>query len=98
MPTAARVSAATLLFLFSELKVAPLFCSGAPHHKIRTRKLQEDFVEPVPAGRRKWMAMHGKRGQGARRPHGQPWNDEQRSPRLPGAAATTHTCRDRFLA
>jgi hypothetical protein len=44
MPTAARVSAATLLFLFAVLKFAPLFCSGAPHHKIRTRKLQEDFV------------------------------------------------------
>jgi hypothetical protein len=26
------------------------------------------------------MAMHGKRGQGARRPHGEPCNDEQRRP------------------
>jgi hypothetical protein len=37
------------------------------------------------------MAMHGKREQGARRPRGEPRNDEQRSARLSGASATTHS-------
>ena len=35
------------------------------------------------------MTMTGKRGQGARTPHGEPCKDEQRRPRLPGASATT---------
>jgi hypothetical protein len=35
------------------------------------------------------MAMHRKRGQGARRPHGEPCNDEQRRPRLSGALGAT---------
>jgi hypothetical protein len=33
--------------------------------------------------------MAGERGRGARRPHGGPCNDEQRSTRLPGALAAT---------
>jgi hypothetical protein len=37
------------------------------------------------------MAMYDKRGQGARRPHGKPCNDEQRSTRLSDAPATTHS-------
>jgi len=37
------------------------------------------------------MAMHGKRGQGARTPHGEPCKDEQCRPRLSGASATTHS-------
>jgi serine/threonine protein kinase len=43
------------------------------------------------------MAMTGKRGQGARRPHGWPCNDEQRRPRLSGAPAATRTWWDRRL-
>ena len=43
------------------------------------------------------MTMHGKREQGARRPHGKPCNDEQRSTRLSGALATTYLYWDRFL-
>lgn len=43
------------------------------------------------------MTMHDERGQGARRPHGEPCNDEQRSSRLSGASETTPSYRDRFL-
>ena len=55
------------------------------------------------------MAMDGKRGQGARRPHGEPCNDEARkehgmpcfdkrgSTRLSGAPAATPVYWDRLL-
>ena len=43
------------------------------------------------------MTMHGDRGQGARRPHGEPCNDAQRRSRLPGASGATPVYRDRFL-
>lgn len=52
---------------------------------------------PIPVGRRKRMAMHGKRGQGERRTHGWPCYDEQRRPRLSGAAAATPHYRERHL-
>jgi ABC-type glutathione transport system ATPase component len=41
--------------------------------------------------------MTGKRGQGARRQHGGPCNDEQRSTRLPGAPAATPAYENRLL-
>jgi hypothetical protein len=50
---------------------------------LEAAELPDDVdLEPVPVGRGKIkrMAMHGKRGQGERRPHGEPCHDEQRSP------------------
>ena len=38
--------------------------------------IDADQLEPIPVDGRKLMAMHGKRGQGARRPRGEPRNDE----------------------
>jgi bis(5'-nucleosyl)-tetraphosphatase (symmetrical) len=53
--------------------------------------------EPAMAGRGKQMAMHDECGQGARRPHGNPCNDEQRRPRSSGAPDATSACPGRFL-
>jgi hypothetical protein len=43
------------------------------------------------------MSMHGECGQGERRTHGWPCYDEQRRPRLSGAAAATPHYWDRHL-
>jgi bis(5'-nucleosyl)-tetraphosphatase (symmetrical) len=53
--------------------------------------------EPFPVGGGKRMAMPDEAGQGARRPHGNPCNDEQRRPGLSGAPDATPACRERFL-
>ena len=40
------------------------------------------LLRAYPGSERHLLAAHQERGQGARRPHGQPCNDEQRSPRF----------------
>jgi metallo-beta-lactamase family protein len=54
-------------------------------------------LEPILVGRGKLVAMPGKRGQGVRRPHGEPCNDEQRGTRLSGAPAATPAYWNRLL-
>ena len=67
-------------------------------HKLKLFNIEE---EPIPVVRRKPIAtcasaMAGKRGQGARRLHGGPCNDEQRSTRLSDALAATPDYGNRF--
>jgi hypothetical protein len=68
------------------------FARRRRHTDVRRRSASE----PIPVGGRKLMVMPGKCWQGARRPHGEPCNDEQRRQRLSGAPATTFAYRDRF--
>ena len=80
-----------------------LHCGAlATLHRIRFCLPKLTFIScrvlrTYPVGGRKFMPMHGKREQGATRPHGWPCNEEQRSTSLSGAAGTTLTYRDRFL-
>ena len=53
--------------------------------------------EPLPAVGGKRMAMPDESGQGARRKHGDPCDDEQRRPGSSGAPDATPDCRERFL-
>ena len=65
-----------------------------PHHPLGT---VSDY-ERIPVDGGKLMAMHGEGEQGARRPHGEPCNDEQRSARLPGAPGATSIYWDTLYA
>ena len=72
--------------------------NGHCHTAARNGCSGRHCLEPILVGRGKLRAMTGKRGQGARRPHGWPCNDEQRSTRLSGVHGrprfAKHSIRD----